>query len=47
MGRRDFLLTVGRMGIAVVDLDEEEMRREFKESSAPKLTRAVLTDPEP
>ena len=47
MGRRDFLLTVGRMGIAVVDLDEEEMRREFRESSPPRPGRAVLLDDEP
>ena len=29
MGRVDFLLTVGRLGIPVADLDEEEMKREF------------------
>lgn len=32
MERVDFLLTVGRMGIAVVDLDEEEMGREFEDA---------------
>jgi predicted HTH domain antitoxin len=31
IGRVDFLLTVGRMGIPVADLDEEEMKREFED----------------
>ncbi len=29
MSRLDFLLLVGKMGIAIADLDEEEMEREF------------------
>jgi predicted HTH domain antitoxin len=29
LGRVDFLLMVSRMGIPVVDLDEDEMQREF------------------
>jgi predicted HTH domain antitoxin len=31
MERADFLLMVGRMGIPVADLDEEEMTREFRD----------------
>ena len=31
MGQVDFLLTAGRMGIPVADLDEEEMKREFED----------------
>jgi len=31
MPRIDFLLLVGKMGIAIADLDEAEMEREFAE----------------
>jgi predicted HTH domain antitoxin len=31
MGRVDFVFRVGRMGIPVTDLDEEEMEREFRD----------------
>lgn len=30
MGRVEFLLAVGRLGIPVADLDEEEMKQEFR-----------------
>lgn len=44
MGRVDFLLIAGRMGIAVADLDEEEMRREFGEPPPRRPQDAILPD---
>ena len=30
LGRVDFLLAAGRLGVPVADLDDEEMKREFE-----------------